>query len=83
MFFAPSKSRKRAKIWDMVVSKTSDHIQIIIKTVNPSQKPPASLKAINVDLKDMDVLFTLKIKIESTNLDHECIRNQRPYPNQD
>ena len=34
---------------------------------NPSQEPPASSKAQNEDLKDMDVLFTFKIKIEGKN----------------
>ena len=34
--FAPSKSRYRAKVWIMVVSKISDHIQIKIKMPNPS-----------------------------------------------
>ena len=38
----------------MVVFKTSDHIQIKIKMFNPSQEPPASLKAPNEDLKDID-----------------------------
>ena len=41
------------------------NIQIIIKMQNPSQEPPVSSKAPNQDLKDMDVLCTLKIKIES------------------
>ena len=54
----------------MGVSKTSDHIQIKIKMPNPNQEPPASYKAPNEDLKDMDVLCTFKIKIESQNLDH-------------
>ena len=31
----------------------------------------------------MNVLFTFKIKIESQNLDHWCIKNLWPYPNQD
>ena len=34
---------------------------------NPSQEPPAPIKAPNMDLKDMDVLCTFKIKIESQN----------------
>ena len=42
------------------MSKTSDHIQIKIKMPNPSQEPPASSKAPNDDIKDMDVLSTLK-----------------------
>ena len=44
--------------------KTSDHIQIRIKMPNSSQEPPASSKAPNQYLKDMDVLCTLRIMIE-------------------
>ena len=83
IFFAPSKSRYRANIWTMVVSNTSDHIQIKIKMPNPSQEPPASSKAPNEDLKDMDVLCTFKIKIESQNSDHGYIKDQWPYPDHD
>merc|ERR1712081_116960 len=83
MFFAPSKSRKRAKIQIMGISKTSDHIQIKIKMTNPSQEPLASSKVSNEDLKDVDVLNTFKIKIESLNSDHGCIKDQLPYSNQD
>ena len=43
--------------------KTSDLIPIKIKMPNPSQEPPMSSKALNEDLKDMDVLCTFKIKI--------------------
>merc|ERR1712081_41766 len=82
MFFAPSKS-ERAKIRNIGVPKTSDHIQIKTKMPNPIQEPPASSKAPNQDLKDMDVLCTLKIKIKSQNLDHQYIKDQGPYPNQD
>ena len=67
----------------MGVSKTSDHIQKKIKMPNPSQEPPVSSKALNDDLKDMDVLCTLKIKIESLNFENECIKDKWPYPNQD
>ena len=67
----------------MGISKISDPIQIKIKMPNPSQEPPASSKALNQDLKDMDVLCTLKIEIESWNLDHTCNKGQWPYPNQD
>ena len=67
----------------MDVSKTSDHIQIKIKMQNPSQEPPASSKAPNEDLKDMDVLCTFKIKIESQNLENGCIKDQWPYQIQD
>ena len=67
----------------MGISKTSDHIHINIKRPNPSQEPPASSKAPNEDLKYMDVLFTFKIKIEGQHSEHECIRDQWPYLNQD
>ena len=62
---------------------TSDNIYIKIKAPNPSQDPTASSKAPNEDLKDMDVLCTFKIKIESQNLDHWCTKDQWPYPDQD
>ena len=52
----------------------NDHIQIKMKMPNPSQEPPASSKAPNEDLKDMDVLCTFIIRIESQNLDHGCIK---------
>ena len=58
MFCAPSKPRKRVKIWFMGVSKTSDHIQIFIKMPNPSQETPASSKAPKKNLNDMDILCT-------------------------
>ena len=45
------------------------------------KEPPASSKAPNEDLKDIDVLCIFKIKIESQNLDHGCIKDQWPYPN--
>ena len=54
-----------------------------IKMPNPSQEPPASFKALNEDLKVIDVLCTLKIKIESQNLDHDCIKDNWPYQNED
>ena len=76
MFFAPSKSGERAEIRNLGVSKTNGHFQIKVKMPNPSQEPPAPSKAPNEDLKDMNVLCTLKIKLESTNLDHGCITNQ-------
>ena len=55
---------------------TSDHNIIKIKMANPSQEPPASSKAPNEDFKDMDVLCTFKIKIESPNSDQECFQDQ-------
>merc|ERR1712112_695593 len=62
--------------------KTSDHIQINIRMPSPSQEPLASSKAPNQDLKDMDVLCTFKIKIESQNSEYGCTKDQCPYPNQ-
>ena len=68
MFFAPLKSRQRAKIGIIGISKTNDYIQIRIKMPNSSQEPPVCSKSPNEDLKAMDVLYTFKIKIESPNL---------------
>ena len=62
----------------MGISKTSNHIQIKFKMPNSSQEPPAYSKAPNEDFKDMDVLGTLKIKIESLNLDHWFVKDQIP-----
>ena len=67
----------------MDVSKTSDHIQIKIKMPNPSQEHSASSKALNEDLKDINVLCTFKIKIESQNSDHGYIKDHWQYQNQD
>ena len=53
-----------------------DHIQFNVKRQNSSQEPPASFKAPHEDLKDMDVLCTFKMKIESKNLDHGYIKDQ-------
>ena len=66
----------------MGISKTNNHIQIMIKMLNHSQEPPASSKAPNEDLKDMHVLCTFKIKIESQNSEYGCTKDQWPYPNQ-
>ena len=74
MFFATSKSRQRAKSLKTGESKTIDNIQIKIKMANLTQEPPASSMAPNEDFKDMDVLFTFKIKIESQNLYHGYIK---------
>ena len=59
----------------MGIAKTSDHIKVKIKMLNPSQEPPTSSKAPNEDLKDMDVLCTLKIKVESPNLEKGRIKD--------
>ena len=61
----------------------SDHIQFKIKIPSSSQEPPASSKALNEDLKDMDVLCTFKIKIESQNMDHVRIKDKWPYWNKE
>jgi len=60
----------------MGVTTARDHIQINIRMPNPSQEPPASSKAPNEDLKDMDVLCTFKIKIESHNFEYGCTKDQ-------
>ena len=70
------KIKIESTIWIMGISKTRDHIQTKIKMPTPSQEPPTSSKAPNEDLKDMDVLCTFKIKIESQNLDHGYIKDQ-------
>ena len=75
----------------MGVSRTSDYIQIKIKMPNPSQEHLASSKSPNKDLKNMDVLCTLKIKIESQNSDigvsktgdHIQIKIKMPNPSPD
>ena len=66
----------------MGVPKTSDSIQINIRMPNPSQDPLASSKAKNEELKDMVVLCTFKIKIDSQNFAQRCTKAQWPYPNQ-
>ena len=65
MLFAPSKSRQRAKIVIIGVSKTNDYIQIKIKMPNPSQEPTMSSNAPNQDLKDLNDLCTFKIKMRA------------------
>ena len=60
----------------MGLSQTSDHIQINIRMPNPSQEPPASCKAQNEDLKDMDVLCNFKIKAGRQNSEQGCIKDQ-------
>ena len=64
------KIEPKFRMWVNTVLNTSDHIKINIRMQNPCQKPPASSKAANQDLKDMDVLCTFKIKIESHNLEY-------------
>ena len=52
-----------------------DHIQINMKIQNTSQEPPGSSTTPNEDLKDMDVLCTFKIKLESQNSEHGHIKD--------
>ena len=67
----------------MGMAMTSDHIQIKIKMSNLSQELPASSKTSNQGLKDVDVLCTFKINLQSQNLEHWCIKDQGPYKNHD
>ena len=60
----------------MGIPKTSDPIQIKIKMPNHSQEPQIIPKAPYEDLKDMDVLCSFKIKIESKYLDHGYIKDK-------
>ena len=62
----------------MGVLNTSDHIQIKIKMPNPSQEPPVSSKDPSQDLKDIDVLCTFKIKIETQNIELGSIKTSDP-----
>ena len=76
------KNKITIKNFDHVCIRTNDYIQIKIKIQNYSQKPPASSRASNQNLKDMDVLCIFIIVSESWNLEYGCIINQWPYPNQ-
>ena len=55
---------------------TSDHTQINMWMQNPCQELPASSKAPNQDLKDMDALYTFNIKIESQNSEYWGTKDQ-------
>ena len=48
----------------------------------PSQDPLPPIKP-QQDLKDMDGLYTFKIKLESQNSKYGYIIDQLPYPSQD
>ena len=63
--FATLKPRCQAEIWIVGFLKTSEHVQIKIKMPNPGQEPLAYSKVSNEALKDKNVLFIFKIKIES------------------
>ena len=49
----------------------------------PQSETSSVLQSQNEALKNIDVLFTFKIKIENQNSDHGCIKDQWPYKNQD
>ena len=70
MFFALSK---QAIIHVMVVLKTTEQIEIRIKIPKQSQYP-IILQSPKQSLKDIDVLFYFKRKIEGKNLEHLCIK---------
>ena len=63
----------------MVVAKIMDHTQIKIKMPKPSQEPTLSSMAQHEDLKDLDIICAFKVKIESQNSNHGCIKDQWPY----
>ena len=67
---------REPKFWNIGILKITDHYQINIRMLNSIEESSASSKASNPDLKDIDVLCTFKIKIESQNLDHGCIKDQ-------
>ena len=60
---------------DMGIAKSSVNSQIKIKIPKQSQEHPVSFKAPNEDLKDMNVLGTFKMRIESQNIDHGYIKD--------
>ena len=76
------KIKIESQILEHLYIKEQWHIQIEIKMPNPSQEPPAYSKAQYQDLKDMDVLCTFKIRIESQKSAYGCTKDQWPYPNQ-
>ena len=78
-----AKTNSHSMLKSKASSKTHDYIKIKIKTPNPKKETPASSKAPNQDLKGIAVLCTIKIKIESKNLEHRYIKDQWPYSNQD
>ena len=66
-------------------------MHIKIKKENPSQEPPASSKALDQDLKDMDVLCAFKIKMRAKiwimgvwkTSDHIQTKTKIPNPSQE
>ena len=76
MFFAHPKLNREPKYWIIVNQRPVIKSKAKAGTSSVLQSP-------NQDLKYMGVLCTLKIKIESQNLNHGYIKDQWPYPNQD
>ena len=83
MLFAPSKIWLRANILNRGILKTTNDITIKVKMLSSSQEPPASSKAPNDDLKDMDALCTFKSKIERRNSNYGFIKDEGLYRNED
>ena len=84
------KTMIESQNFDMGVSKTSDHIQIKVMMPTSCQEPPASSKAPNDDLKDIDVLCIFKIKRDkvwnicvSKTCDNIQIKIKMPHPSQE
>ena len=60
MVFAPSNLERELKFKTWMYKRPVNISKSIVKCQMPSQEPPASSKAPNQDLKDMDVHCTLK-----------------------
>ena len=70
------KFRKKVYQRPVTISKSRSRFQPQSGTTSPHQKTP------NQDLKDLDVLCTFKIKIESQNLEDRCIKDWGLYPSE-
>ena len=62
--------------WPVTISKNKSRCQTAVKSHHHPLKPQSGLKG-------HGCFCTFKIKVESQNLDHGCIKDQWPYPNQD
>lgn len=54
-----------------------------IKDAKPQSGTYSFRKSLYLSFKDMDVLYTFKINLNSQNSDHGCIEEQWPYSTQD
>ena len=70
------QNQDQAKIRNIGVSKTSDHIQIKIKMPTPSGEPPTPHQSPQSGLKGHDVFCTFKIKVECQNFEYIYIKDQ-------